>query len=100
MDLVIIIILIVGVVVLYKDIKFVTYLIGILEIFFRLIHYIGDNIPLININPFINKYIPSSLFSIITKYTNGVICDILSWLLVIVFIMFLVYLIKYLIKKK
>ena len=100
MDLVIIIILIAGVVVLYKDIKFVTYLIGILEIFFRLIHYIGDNIPVININPFINKYIPSSLSSIITKYTNGVICDILSWLLVIVFIMFLVYLIKYLIKKK
>lgn len=44
MDLIIIILLIVGVVIIYKDVKFVTYLIGILEIFFRLMHYIGDNI--------------------------------------------------------
>lgn len=100
MDLIIIILLIVGVVIIYKDVKFVTYLIGILEIFFRLMHYIGDNIKFINLNPFINKYIPSSLFSIIEKYTSGVVCAIISWLLVAVLIMFLVYLVKYLIKKK
>lgn len=100
MDLIIIILLIVGVVVIYKDVKFVTYLIGILEIFFRLIHYIGDNITFINLNPFVNKYIPYSLFSIIEKYTSGVVSAIISWLLVAVFIMFLVYLVKYLIKKK
>lgn len=100
MDLIIIIILIVGVIILYKDIKFVTYLIGILEIFFRLIHYIGDNIPILQINPFINKYIPSSLFSVISKYTQGPVEIIISWLLVAVFVMFLIYLIKYLIKKK
>lgn len=100
MDLIIIILLIVGVVIIYKDVKFVTYLIGILEIFFRLMHYIGDNIKFINLNPFINKYIPSSLFSIIEKYTSEVVCTIISWLLVAVLIMFLVYLVKYLIKKK
>ena len=100
MDLIIIILLILGVVIIYKDVKFVTYLIGILEIFFRLMHYIGDNIKFINLNPFINKYIPSSLFSIIEKYTSGVVCTIISWLLVAVLIMFLVYLVKYLIKKK
>ena len=100
MDLIILIILIVAVVILYRDFKFVTYLIGILEIFFRLIHYIGDNQALININPFINKYIPSSLFCIIEKYTTGVVCDIFSWLLIGIFAVFLFYLIKYLIKKK
>ena len=100
MDLVIVILLIIAVVVLYRDVKFVTYLIGILEIFFRIIHYIGDNLSLVNINPFINKYIPSSLFSIISRYTQGMVRDILCWILVIIFIMFLVYLIKYLIKRK
>lgn len=100
MDLVILILLIIAVVILYRDFKFVTYLIGILEIFFRLVHYIGDNQALININPFINKYIPSSLFSIIGKYTTGVVCDILSWLLTGIFAIFLFYLVKYLIKKK
>lgn len=100
MDLIILIILIVAVVILYRDFKFVTYLIGILEIFFRLVHYIGDNQALININPFINKYIPSSIFSIIEKYTNGVVYDIVSWLLILIFAIFLFYLINYLVKKK
>ena len=100
MDLIILILLIIAVVVAYRDFKFVTYLIGILEIFFRLIHYIGDNLSLININPFVNKYILSSLFSIIGKYTTGIVYDILSWILVGVFAAFLFYLVKYLIKKK
>ncbi|MGM9879378.1 MAG: hypothetical protein ACI31R_05095 [Bacilli bacterium] len=100
MDLIILILLIIAVAVLYRDFKFVTYLFGILEIFFRLIHYIGDNIPLININPFVNKYIPSSLFSIIEKYTTGIVYDIISWLFILIFAMFLFYLVRYFIKKK
>lgn len=100
MDLVILILLIIAIVVAYKDVKFVVYLVGILEIFFRLIHYIGDNLPLININPFVNRYIPVSIFSVIGKYTNGIVYDIFSWVLVATFVMFLFYLVKYLIKKK
>ena len=42
MDLVILIVLIVIVVCAYKDIKFVTYLLGILEIFFRIMHFVFD----------------------------------------------------------
>ena len=49
MDLVILIVLIVIVVCAYKDIKFVTYLLGILEIFFRIMHYLGDNLPIIGL---------------------------------------------------
>ena len=100
MDLLIIVLLIIAVVVLCRDAKFVFYLLGALEIFFELAHYIGDHFTLVNINTFINKYIPSSLFSVVGKYTTGVVYEIISWLLVIVFIIFLVYLIKYLIKIK
>ncbi len=100
MELVIILILIGVVVFAYKDYHFVVYLLGTLEIFFRLIHYIGDHISFIKINPFINKYIPTSLFDVVSKYTSGVIEAIISWILVAAFVLLLVYLVKYLLKIK
>ena len=57
MDLLILIVLIVIVVCAYRDVKFVSYLFGILEIFFRIVHYLGDNIPIINCDDLAsNKY--------------------------------------------
>ena len=40
MDLIIILVLVVIVIMVYRDVKFLAYLLGILEVFFRLIHYI------------------------------------------------------------
>ena len=100
MELVIILILIGIVIFVYKDYHFIVYLLGTLEIFFRLIHYIGDHLSFIKINPFINKYIPTSLFDVVSKYTSGIVEVIASWLLVVAFIFLLVYLIKYLFKIK
>lgn len=100
MDLVILFLVIGVVVVLYQDVKFVVYLLGILEIFFRIVHYLGDNISFINLNSFVNRYIPSSMFSVAGKYTSGIVYDIVSWFLVIGFIAFLYYLVEYFFRKK
>ena len=100
MDLIIILVLIVIVIMVYRDVKFLTYLLGILEIFFRLVHYIGDNLTIVRINPFINKYIPTSIFKVFANYTTGSVYDIISWVLVIGFCAFLYYLVEYLIRKK
>ena len=96
MDLAVLIILIIIVVLVLKDVKWVTYLIGIVEIFLRLIHYIGDNLKIVSLNNFINEYFPTSIFAIIGKYSSGVVYDILSWVLVLFLIWFLIYLVKYL----
>lgn len=100
MDLIIFLILLAVVIVFYRDIKFVAYLVGILEILFRLLHYLGDNLPVINMNFFVDKYIPTSVFSIFDKYVTGIVGDIINWTLVLLFVMFVSYLIKYFIKKK
>ena len=97
MDLAVLLILIIIVVLVLKDVKWVTYLIGIVEIFLRLIHYIGDNLRISSLNSFINNYFPTSIFAIIEKYSSGLICDILSWVLVLFLIWFLIYLVKYLV---
>ncbi len=96
MDLAVLLILIIIVVLVSKDVKWVTYLIGIVEIFLRLIHYIGDNLKIASLNNFINEYFPTSIFAIIGKYSSGVVYDILSWVLVLFLIWFLIYLVKYL----
>ena len=83
MDLAVLLILIIIVVLVLKDVKWVTYLIGIVEIFLRLIHYIGDNLKIASLNNFINEYFPTSIFAIIGKYSSGVVYDILSWVLVL-----------------
>ncbi len=100
MDLIIILVLLIGIFILARDIKFVVYMLGVIEIFCRIMHYLGDNLPFVNINPFVNTYIPKSTLSVVSKYTTGIVCDVLCWVLVIGFIVFLVYLIKYLIKRK
>ena len=97
MDLAVLLILIIIVVLVLKDVKWVTYLIGIVEIFLRLIHYIGDNLKIASLNNFINEYFPTSIFAIIGKYSSGVVYDILSWVLVLFLIWFLIYLVKYLV---
>ena len=96
MYLAVLLILIIIVVLVLKDVKWVTYLIGIVEIFLRLIHYIGDNLKIASLNNFINEYFPTSIFAIIGKYSSGVVYDILSWVLVLFLIWFLIYLVKYL----
>ena len=96
MDLAVLLILIIIVVLVLQDVKWVTYLIGIVEIFLRLIHYIGDNLKIASLNNFINEYFPTSIFAIIGKYSSGVVYDILSWVLVLFLIWFLIYLVKYL----
>lgn len=100
MDLIVILIIIAIIVFWRRDVKFLVYALGILEIFFRLIHHIGDKLSIIDLNAFVDKYIPTSLFSICKVYTTGIVYEILSWSLIITFCAFLYYLTLYLIRKK
>ena len=99
MDLIIILALIIVIAFFFRDYKHAVYFLGICEILFRLIHFIGDNLHIKPLNEFIDNYIPSSLFSIIAHYSSGLLYEILKWVLVILFGSFLVYLIRYFFKR-
>ena len=100
MDLAILVILIVVVVIMFRDIKWVSYLIGILELFFRLLHYIGDNLGVAELNSLIDAYLPTSTFSIVANYTTGAVYTVLAWIIVAFLCMFLYHNIKYFISKR
>lgn len=100
MDLIIVLVLIAVIVILRRDFKSFIYSLGVLEIFFRVMHFIGDHLGIIKLNEFIDSYIPSSMISIFVKYANGLFYDVLVWIFVIFMGVLDYYLIKYLIKRK
>jgi hypothetical protein len=94
MDLLIIVVLILIVVCIFKEIGKIPVMLGIVEIFLRLINYFGDHLGNESIQTFINNYFPDSLYSLVGKYTEGVTYDVLSWGLFAIFVLFLIYLLK------
>jgi len=100
MDLALVVILLLVVLFFFRDIKWVTYLLGTIELFLRLLHWFGDHIGLPELNNVIDLYLPTSLFSLIGKYTNGLIYELLCWVLFGFLFFWLIYLVKYFFGKK
>lgn len=100
MDLIILFILIAIIIIIFRDSKCFVYFLGIVEIFFHVVTYIGNHIGIPEIQNFIAKYIPTSILEIIGRYSNGLFYDILAWLFVGCFLVLDYYLIKYFFHRK
>lgn len=100
MDLIILLLLIGLIVVFFKDFKTFIYGLGIIEIFFRIITFIKDNVGVPELSSLIDKYIPSSIIDILGKYSQGLFYTILVWAFLASMICLEVYLVKYFFKRK
>lgn len=100
LDVVILIILLVAGICYFRKLDSSVYFIASVDIFFRILNFIKDNLKIEEISNFIGKYIPESIPGIIHKYTDGIVCDLLMWLYVIMFGIFLFYTVKILWKKR
>ncbi|MDD3453449.1 MAG: hypothetical protein PHN42_04200 [Bacilli bacterium] len=100
MDLIIIVVLSVIILIWKKNFESFVYFLGISEIFFRIMHFISENINVTEITNLINKYIPTSLLGVLANYTDGLFYNILAIGLVICFVALEIYLIKYWFKRK
>lgn len=99
-EVVLLLILIVAGIFFFRSFKGTIYYISCLDIFFRVLTFIKINLSIDEITSFINKYIPESISSVIYKYTDGVLSDILIWIYIGVLIVFLFYTVKILWKKR
>lgn len=100
LDLIILIVIILLVIFCFRSFKTFIYLMGILELFLRVFNFIATHITIPKVSSFIIKHFPSSIISIINKYTKGILNDILVWVFVIIMFIWLIYLVDYFIKKK
>lgn len=99
-DLIVLIVLILIVVMFFKRFSSFVFFIAIIEIFLKIISFIKNNIGLNDVKMLLDKYLPDNIFSIINKYSSGVINIIFKWIFVIIMIIFLSYVIKIFLKKK
>ena len=99
-DVVLLIVLLVAGICYFRKLDSSVYFIASVDIFFRILTFIRDNLKVEEISSFISKHFPESIPSIIGKYTDGVVTDILMWLYVAMFGVFLFYTVKILWKKR
>ena len=90
------------VVVIFYSRRFQTYIIGfaMTDIFFRVLDFLKNNVPIKGIKGELSKYVPESIPSMIYKYTDGTISTALVWVYVGVMIVFLYFIVKIFIKRK
>lgn len=100
MDLIILFVLIAIIVIIRRDFMSFIYSLGAIEILFRVLHFIGNNLGIVELKRIIDTYIPTSIISIFAKYSNGLFYDVLVWIFVIFMGVLDYYLFKYLIKRK
>ncbi len=100
MDLIILLSLIVITIIVFKKFNNVIFLICIIDIFLRLVYKIDSIINLKEVSTIIYKYLPTSILSIINQYSTGIINQLLVWLYIGIYLVFLFLLIKIFFKKK
>ena len=100
-DLILFILLIIVVIAFFRDFMYVVYLIVSVDMLFRLLHFIANNVDVEELTVLIYKYIPSSVPSMIGKYigTSNVFFTILLWVVFIIYCIFLGHTIRDLIRK-
>ncbi len=99
-DLMLLLILIIAGVCFFRSFSSSVYFIAALDIFFRILTFLKNNLGIPEISTFISKYFPESIPQIINKYTDGVLSTILLWVYVALFAVFLFYTVRILWKKR
>ena len=100
MDLIVLFVLLILIIIFFRDAKSLIYGLGIIEIFLRLITFLKYNIKIPEVNNILDKYVPENIVDIFSHYSSGLLYEILKWSIFICMVWFLVYLVKYFFKRK
>ena len=102
MDLIIILVLIGVVIFFFRRFSNFVYFIAIIDMFFRLLDIINEKLIRglsAQIYLFFNN-IPDSIPNLLSKYSSGLLYELLFWLYIVIFIIFLGYIIRTFFRKK
>lgn len=101
-NLIIFIIVVLLIVFFFRRFSSFVYAVCSLDILYRLLHFIANNIHVKDLSNIINKYIPESVVSMISKYTGtgGVLYTIVLWFMFCMYACLLFYIVRILVKRK
>ena len=98
MDIVIIFIILIIVALIFKKTSNVIIFFGLIDVFLRILDYIGKN-TIESVNNIINKIFPDSIPAIIRGYSTGLLESILMWGYILLMILFVYYVFRMLLKR-
>ena len=98
MDIVIIFVILLIVALVFKKASNVFIFFGLIDIFLRIMDYIGNN-TIDEVNNVINKILPDSIPAIISKYLDGALESIIMWGYILLMILFVYYVFKMLLHR-
>lgn len=95
-DIIIVVVLLLLSIFVYRRFSSFVYAFAIIDLFLRIMNFLVVKIPI----PSLSGVLPTSIEAIMAKYTKGMLLDVLIWLYVVIYIIFLGYTIVYFSKKK
>lgn len=98
MDILIIFIVLLIVALVFKKTSNVIIFFGLIDVFLRILDYIGKN-TIEDVNNIINKIFPDSIPAIIHAYSSGTLEIILMWVYVFLMILFVYYVFRMLLHR-
>ena len=101
-DLVLLVIIVLAVIFFFKRFSSFVYLVCSLDILYRLLHFLADNLKVEELKTLIHKYIPSSVSNMICNYTckDNVFYIIVIWSMFVLYCILLFYIIRILVRRK
>lgn len=101
-NLIVFIIVVLIIVFLFRRFSSFVYAVCALDILYRLLNFIANNVHVRELSNIINKYIPESVVSMISKYTGtgGLLYTLVLWFMFIMYAFLLFYIIRILVKRK
>lgn len=101
-DILVLVLIIIAVIFFFKRFSSFIYLICSLDILYKLLHFIADNVKVPELSSLINKYVPTGIIGLGAKYlgTSGVLYTILCWTVFVIYCILLFYIIRILVRRK
>ena len=101
-DIVVLVLLIIAVFFFFRRFSSFVYLICSLDILYRLLHFIANNVKVPELTSLINKYIPTSMIGLGAKYlgSSGILYTMLIWIVFFIYCIFLFYIVRILVKRR
>lgn len=78
----------------------IVYSVAIMDIFFRLIHYISKNIGIKGFHGWVKSLFPRSIPDLLNNYMSGIVLTIFTWIYVFLMVVFLCYCVRSFVRKK
>ena len=67
-DIILLVLLIIGVIFFFRSFSSFIYLISSLDILYRLLHFIANNVKVPELTALIKKYVPTDMVGLLSKY--------------------------------